>query len=183
MPRPSNSKRKTAIDKVNFRHQVDPDSPLGRIYTSVGKTPGQKKLIEESLINSLLPYAYKDQNPELAREAAQSCVKKLLDWVAMLQLDFGLDDAMISRAGGFNAAFAERLIEEVQLLRQAFTEKSHIVDELRLIRETISAIQRNRGMILAMSTDSPPLPLNTKLKDTEIFVRGDNFLADLEEVL
>jgi hypothetical protein len=170
--------------KVHSRHLVNLETPLGQIYSSFSKTKKQKDLIGESLVNSLLPYVYKDENPELAREAAQICIQNLLLRIQALQVDFEIEDVLsaINPERFGNALFADRFIKEIQQLRQAFTQNSAVIHELRLIRESIGKIPGN-GAVTSAATSTPLSSIpSLKVEEVDIFTSGQ-FLDHLEEVL
>jgi hypothetical protein len=183
MPRPI--KAKTRQDqKMYFRHLVDLETPLGKVYDEFGKTKEQKTLIGESLVNSLLPYAYKNQNPELAKEAAQLCIQKLLLWIQTLRIDFDLEDELSTKKLGElgNALFADRIIREFQQLRQAITQNAAVIHELQLIRESIGKIPGNGGVVPAGTSTPAPSNPSLRAEEVDIFTDGQ-FLDHLEEVL
>ena len=125
---------------VLFRHQAIANSPLGIIYAWVGQSKTRKKMIEECLINCLLPYAYAETQPELAQEALQSSHRELQAWVERVQKDLTLQ--LISRESQSNSLSPlEEVVRELRLMRQAITSQpAAVVDELKLLRKSLGTL-------------------------------------------
>jgi hypothetical protein len=140
-------------------------------------------MIEEAIVRSFLPYAYEEQSPNLAQEAAQSSIKELQAYIEQIQRDFNLKSASPDEGVELVSHLPlEEILSEFRLIRQAVTYQSAIVDELRLLREGIATVP----VTVAAHTPAPsetPSPALNEAK-VEIFLTGStDFLSNLEEIL
>ena len=159
------------------------DTAMGCVYAWTARSRTRRKMIEEAIVRSFLPYAYEEQSPELAQEAAQSSIEELQAYIEQIQRDFNLKGTPPHKGVELVSHLPlQEILSEFRLIRQALTYQSTMVDELRLLREGIGTIPVTVTANTLAPSETPSPALNEA--KVEAFLTGStDFLFNLEEIL